>query len=336
MLYISTRDPQNTFTSYTALCEKYASDGGAFLPFHMAPFMSADILALKDTSFNQTVADILNLFFTARLTAWDVELCLGKTPSTTTAMNYKISIAELWHNPKGDVRFFENALYSRICEHEKIVKDCPWAWIAIKIAILFGLYGQLQSQDHVTAGGVFDVVVDTEDFIAPFAAWYARYMGLPIHHVICLCNEDSNIWELVHRGAFSGMKATDKLMRGVEALIYLTLGHDEVTRFIKCMKDGSIYSLDDEQQAIFSAGMFCSVTGANRDKATISSLFRSSGYIASPKTALRYGALQDYRAATGSSLRALLIADDSPLNNAATVSDATGVDQFRIRELIEK
>ena len=315
MRYISTRDPQTIFETQDVIAEKQATDRGVYLPSDKITFTPHEIVALKDTPFNQIVADILNLFFDTHLSAWDIELCLGKTPGKTVAVSHRIVISELWHNPKGSISFFENALLSKLTDQVRKITCNPWVRVAIKIAILFGLYGQLQSQEHFAAGSSFDFVVQTDDFTAPISAWYARSMGLPIHRIICTCNEESDFWEFVHRGAFNGANATDAAVTCIEALLYLTLGAEEVARFAYCMTDGSVYSLDEEQHPLFTEGIFCSVISAGRVQTTIRSTLRSTGYHAEPETALRLAALQDYRASAGSSLQALLIADKAPLGH---------------------
>ena len=65
MLYVTTRNKTETYTSYKTLVDSFAPDGGSFLPFKMPVYTEDQILTLKDISFNQIVADILNAFFTS-------------------------------------------------------------------------------------------------------------------------------------------------------------------------------------------------------------------------------------------------------------------------------
>ena len=335
MLYISTRDTSSTFTSHFALSCASAQDGGAMIPLHIAPYTPGEIAHMEQKSFCQVVADVLNLFFSVRLSAWDVELCIGKAPARIHTMNHRILLCELWHNPAGDLSYIETALYDRISGDKIQIFDSAWVRIAVKIAVLFGLYGQLIRGASIVPEDTFDIVAPADDFIAPVAAWYARYMGLPIGNIICVSKDESSVWEFIHRGTFSGSNVSNALLLGIERLINMTLGEDEVKRFCACLHASRAYSLDEEQQAILSSGMYCSVTGANRASAVINSVFRSNGYIADPKTALCLGGLQDYRSGTGSTQQALLIAESSPINFKEEISAATGLSDEKISEHVK-
>ncbi len=74
------------------------------------------------------------------------------------------------------------------------------AFVAVDIALLFGLYGaacpvRLAAKRGAGSGWLWL----PGEFTMPVAAWYARRMGLPTGDVICVCNENSAPWELLHR-----------------------------------------------------------------------------------------------------------------------------------------
>ena len=76
MLYATTRSKTDTYTAHRTLFEDRAPDGGFFVPFRMP---NVDIQSLKENSFSEAVAEILNVFFSTGITAWDVDCCIGKS-----------------------------------------------------------------------------------------------------------------------------------------------------------------------------------------------------------------------------------------------------------------
>ena len=64
--------------------------------------------------------------------------------------------------------------------------------------------------------------------------------------------------------------------------------------------------------AQFSKGLFCAVPGASRATDIINSVYRTNGYVLDSEIALRYGALQDYRARAGAGSVTLLMAECPP------------------------
>jgi threonine synthase len=59
-------------------------------------------------------------------------------------------------------------------------------------------------------------------------------------------------------------------------------------------------------------GIYATVTSDRRTMETVPNVYRTTGYLMGPYTALSYAGLLDYRAKTGESREALLLADRSP------------------------
>ena len=98
MLYATTRSKTDTYTAHRALMEDKAPDGGFFIPFRM-PMVQSD--KLKDCTFSDAVAEILNLFFSTGITPWDVDCCIGKSAANILAMPHRVLLAQLWNNALG-------------------------------------------------------------------------------------------------------------------------------------------------------------------------------------------------------------------------------------------
>ena len=94
MLYLTTREKFDAFTAARTLASDHGADGGRYLPYKMPHYSAEEIAALKDMSFGQTVAQVLNTFFGTRLTTWDVECCIGRFPLRLAVMGQKVFTAE--------------------------------------------------------------------------------------------------------------------------------------------------------------------------------------------------------------------------------------------------
>ena len=329
MLYVTTRNKHDTYTVHHVMQKDRGEDGGLFQPFHLTAFTLEELLELSQQTFGQRVAQILNLFFSARLTGWDVDFCAGKSPVKLAPMSHRILVAECWHNPDNTFARMEKSLCERICG-QTVEKPSAWMAIAVRIAVLFGIYGDLLAANAVQLDKPLDVAVPVGDFTAPMAAWYAREMGLPIGNVICCCEEDSGLWELLHHGEVRG---DCSLPRNLERLINLTLGDEEVIRFCEACQKGRTFATRPGTLELLRKGMYAYVVSRQRQNSLIPSVFRTGGMILGPESAQSYGGLLDYRAKTGESRPALLLAERSPVLDKTAVAAAMDISE---RELLRQ
>lgn len=340
MLYVSTRNTIDSYTAYRALHEDHAPDGGMFVPFHLPQMTAEELDALKEKSFSETVAQILNLFFSKHLNGWDVEFCIGRYPFKLEALGQRIAVAELWHNPENTFSYTVKCLYEKLCARESVTAvPPPWVRIAVEIAVLFGLFGELFRQGIKSA----DVAVTAGDFLCSISVWYARRMGLPINCIICGCNEKGGIWDFVCRGEFATGMSSDRTdlsesdvsqLEGLEYLIHGALGTAEVGRYLDVFAGHGTYLLTEEALSILNQGLFAAVIGANRVDSVISSVYRTNAFVIDPLTAVSYGALQDYRARTGENRYTLLLARQSPLFASGKIASAIGCSQEKLKTMI--
>ena len=323
MLYVSTRNRTDSFTAYRALQEERAPDGGLFVP-HRLPILEDSVQRMMTESFGENVAKILNLFFSAGLSGWDVDFIVGRHPLRFVMMNHRLVVAELWRNHASDYAFIEESLYRKL-SGSAVKKPPDWAKIAIRIAVLFGVFSELSRQGIEGA----DIAVPTGDFSVPMAAWYARKMGLPIGQIICGCNENGAVWDLIHRGEFSTGASVIKTEyptmdhscpASIERLVYSVLGLKEAQHYVSVCEKRGTYQLDDEALALLSDGFASAVVSGKRTQSVMKSTYRTSGYIMDGYIAVAYGSLQDYRSRTGESRLTLLLADQSPIHSLNQLS----------------
>ena len=99
MLYITTRSERDAFTPHRTLCTDRAPDGGLFIPMRFPKLTKGEIQSILQNTFEETVANIINLFFRVNITQWDVGFDIGRNTARISELNSKIYFAELWHNP---------------------------------------------------------------------------------------------------------------------------------------------------------------------------------------------------------------------------------------------
>lgn len=335
MLYVTTRSKNDAFTAARALNEQRGRDGGAYLPFNWDSFPREQTRKLPEQSFGQNVADVLNFFFAARVDAMDVDFALGRYPYKIASMSHRVHIIEPWHNPdKSFSRVVRNLTGYIPYSGENAAELSNWSWIAVRIAFMFGLFGDLIRNGTAGVEKPVDIAVDVNDFSGVMAAWYARGLGLPIGTIICGCNENGSPWELLHRGE---MRTNSPLITtltpgcdyavhpDIERLIYGVYGLAETQRYVDICKRGGVYTPPAGTLDTLREGLFAAVVSQKRMEATIRNVFATKTYLLSPYSALAYAGLQDYRAVAGETRPALIMTEQSPSNFPETVAKAMGL-----------
>ena len=346
MLYATTRNKSNVETAYKAVHLDCAGDGGLFTPFRMTAFDRQEILALKDRSFGQNMAHVLNYFFSCGLSGWDIEFAVGRSPVQISTVPHRIFIAESWHNSQWKFDHVVQLVSDRLRAEGAGEAPSNWVCIAVRIAALFAAYGLMLAAGQVEPEGVLDVAVTTGDFAAPMAAWYSRRLGLPVGNILCGCNANGGVWDLLNHGEMSTGGITVKTVtpeadtavpRNLERLIYESLGMEEALRYLDCCRTGSVYTLSELQLEQLRSGMFAAVISDQRVENIIHSVCRTNNYVFSPYSALAYGCLLDYRAKTGETGNVLLLAERSPTCDVERVAKFMRVDTSEVfRRMSEK
>lgn len=337
MLYITTRNTRDAFTAQRALRENRGPDGGLYLPFRSPEFSSEDLIKLWEMSFGQRIAEVLNRLFQTKLTPWDVDFCIGRNPVQLTPLGHRIQVAELWHNPGWSYSHMALELAEQLLTGKS--RASGWLTIALRVAVLFGIYGELQKLGIDRA----DISVISGDFSAPISAYYARRWGLPIGNIVCCCNENSELWNLLCHGQLR-MDATSiptvipeadvALPEHLERLVFEAGGVSEVERYLVASRSGATYVPDDAVLTKMSGGLSVSVVSSQRVAQTIPSVFRTHNYVLGPGTALAYAGLLDYRAKTGQTGNAVILADKSPTLDADFTAASLGIASETLGNLI--
>ena len=345
MLYVSTRNDQETFTAFHALNDNRAPDGGCYVPLHLKPFTPEQIDSFARKNPNQALAEILNHLFAGQLTRWDVDFAAGRYPVRLRTMNHRITIAESWHNLDWD---FDRMVKSLAClirgNKDTSIPTGDWAFIAVRIGVLFGVFGELMREGIAGNGETVDIAVPSGDFSAVMSAWYARHLGLPIGNIVICCNENNNLWDLIYHGELRTSTvaqrtltpACDASVPGqLERLVYACGGCGEVESFVRSCREGRTYFPGDASYADLQSGLHVSVVSQPRLESTIPNAYRTHGYVFGPYSALCYAGLHDYRAKTGESRNALILSERGALCDDALVARTMGMGAGELHKLLE-
>lgn len=337
MLYVTTRNNRDAFTANRALTENRCPEGGHYLPFRHLRFSEDEISVLLEQSPGQCVAEILNRLFRAKLTGWDVDFCIGRHPVRMENLPHRILLAECWHTPGYRFDRIVRSLARRITGNEGSVSG--WLEIGIRTAVLFGIFSELRRE------GIFqaDISCLSGDFVMPVSAWYARRWGLPVGQILCCCNENHALWDLVCHGQMRTdavsiptiLPAADVTVpEHLERIIYECGGFSETQTYLDACRKGRSYCPPDLVHERLRNELCVAVVSSGRIPETISGVYRSHGILMSRSTALSYAGLLDHRAKTGSTGYALVWSEESPASEAAVIGGILGVPVEALEDLL--
>lgn len=322
MLYITTRIGEDAFTASRALAENRGPDGGFYVPMRLPRFEHHQIAELGEKTLSQIVAEIMSLFCGTKIDGQSVELSAGRYPVKILPLNGKIIAVKAWNNPVYRFDRYVSGVEKLIRQSDLIgERPADWVQIVVRISVLFGVYGQLMQTRSISKCQEIDISVPSGDMTQLMAAWYAREMGLPIGTIICCCNENHALWNLFHKGELRTDAIAERthtpacdytVAPDLERLIFAVSDHDEVRRFCEACRTGGVYELGPEFMERLRSGIHVSVVSMKRMASTIPNLYKTTGFVADPYTALSYSGLIDYRAATGGSKPAVIISEESP------------------------
>ena len=292
--------------------------------------------------YSHYVAAVLNLFFSCKLSAWDIDFSVGKAVCRLNPMNHRLMVAEVWHNQIGDHNWMTRLLSARIKNTDSESEEpSSWFRLAVRIGTLFGVFSELYRSGEYDGRGVLDVAVAAGDFSGVMAACYARQMGLNIGTVVYACNENTNPWDLLNYGQMRtdaassqtrGQQPDDPVPPELERMICFALGQEEAVRYSACCAEGKPYSVNPLQMELLRKGFFAAVVGQRRMEGIIPTVLRTSQYLLDPVSALAYGGVQDYRAKTGEVRPTVIIMECSPSLSADVIARSMGLTISALKE----
>ena len=295
--------------------------------------------------FNQNLAETLNLLFGCGLNGYDIGLALGRRSVRLQQLGQKIIMGQIWYNTDWCFdRMLRDLARLALPNQEDTPDVRGWAAVGIRVAILFGIFGELIREGMAGEDRKVDLCMVSGDFSAPMACWYARNMGLPIGNIICCCNENAGIWDFFCHGqlrtdtvaARTLIPAADVAVPdGLERLICMYGGPYEVEQYLEAVRTGSTYYVEDSFLKRMRQGIYVTVSSEKRIRQVIPSAYSTHGYLLTPTDALAYADLQDYRARTGEMPTALIMTENSPSLELSALAAILGVSEKSLKQYMK-
>ncbi len=335
MLYATTRNKFDTYTNLMVQRRDRAPDGGLFVPMSLPEFSDADLRAMSRLPGADVVALILSRFFSTRITGRDVEFTIDYSFYRLSHISHRITVAELWRNPKGDFQGAVMALARRIGVGQDFSSPSEWMGIAVRVGMLFAIFAEMMAQGLVSVSRPMDVAVPTGDFADPMAVRYARKMGLPVRWIVCCSDEDTNIWDSFRRGHLRIRKeSVPSIPRSLERFLDWALAPEEMLQFQNVVENGGVLLISPDQNRRLCRGLATSVVSHQRIRAAIANVYRTHGLLLDPQAAMVYCGLQDYRSINGQSSQILMLSQRNPAMDR-TVMEIMDMDRQGLWALVE-
>ena len=331
MLYATTRSKVATYTAQRALKEERAPDGGFYVPASLPVYSREELGELLRQSEAEIIARVLNRFFKGNLGRLDVEFAVGRRIIGMAAISHRIVIGELWRNPEGGFLGLCSRLTQRLSAESEACEPGAWMRIACRVAMTFAIFARLRREGIINHGELVDAAVMTGDFEGPYALFTARNMGLPVGQIICCCNDNSGVWDLLNRGQIKmnnkisvtmTPKCDKEVPAALELLIHNRLEWDDLEYYLDTLKKGGTFYLGPEEHRFFREGFSAAVVSDRRMRLAIPNLYNTNGYILGPYSALVYTGLMDYRSHPGPRRTALMLTEHDPREDSGIVTKA--------------
>ncbi|WP_035800935.1 threonine synthase [Butyrivibrio sp. FCS014] len=195
-------------------------------------------------------------------------------------------------------------------------------------------YAKLLKEGRIADGDSINVVVPTGNFGNILAAYYAKNMGVPIAKLICASNSNKVLFDFFQSGEYdrnrdfvlTSSPSMDILISSnLERLIYHIAGNSaeaDAAYMEKLTKEGR-YEITDEMRAKLT-DFFGGFATEEETFATISDLFKETGYLIDTHTAVAASVYGKYVKETGDKTVTVIASTASPYKFTRSVMNALG------------
>ena len=203
-----------------------------------------------------------------------------------------------------------------------------WGRLAPQIVYYVSAYCDLINMGTCKLGDSFNVCVPTGNFGNIFAAYLAKEMGLPIHHMVCASNTNNILTDFLRTGTYDRNRnfyltmspSMDILISSnLERLLYFIAGSEKTAAYMKALKETGRYTVDAEVLASIRAHFSGYYTDEKQTVATIHKTFEKHGYLADTHTAVAIHAAEAFVADTADTRPMVIDSTASPYKFANDV-----------------
>ena len=202
-----------------------------------------------------------------------------------------------------------------------------------QIVYYFSAYADLVASGAIQQGESVNFAVPTGNFGDILAGFYAREMGLPVHKLICASNRNNVLTDFFRTGLYSTHRVFFKTISpsmdilvssNLERLLYEAADRDGelIALWMRQLKENGSYAVDQQRLEWLSDIFFAGCADDKETRREIRDMFRQTGYLIDPHTAVAGAALGEYRRNTGDNRPAVIVSTASPYKFAADVLSA--------------
>lgn len=321
-----------------AFREDRSPDGGLYVPEEI-PKLSWDALcALGRLTENAAAGKLLAMYLGDRITPWDLDFSVGRRWIRQKDLDRKNVLIQCWHNPEGALDYLLRFLSERLGQPSGF-----WARTVLQIAAAGTVLARMAVQGELTPEEPAEFAAVSGDFSGVLAGLYLKGMGFPVGKLICCCNENNSVWELVHLGQLrtDGVclktqtpRADILLPMGLEHLLCCLGGEKAALEYARCAYMGLTYVPEEALAARLQRLIFVGVVSRERLSLTLNGVLKNYGCILSPYTAIAYASAQDYRAKSGENRLCLLLSDRNPSLDSQYLAALLGLSQAAVKEYL--
>jgi threonine synthase len=208
-----------------------------------------------------------------------------------------------------------------------------WGRLAPQIVYYFYGYLELCRQGALNCGEQLNITVPTGNFGNILAAYFAKEMGLPIGKLICASNANHILTDFINTGVYDRNRpfyttispSMDILISSnLERLLYYLGGAqaNQVSAWMDSLKKQGRYQVDQQTAAKFREVFYAGFADETATLAAIAEVYRATGMVLDPHTAVGAAVYQKYRESSGDQTPVLLAATASPFKFNASVLQA--------------
>ena len=216
-----------------------------------------------------------------------------------------------------------------------------------QIVYYYYAYAQLIRQNEITIGELVDFSIPTGNGTNLLSAYYSRRMGLPIGELICVNNENNDLYQLFTTGEFELNRPTYhtlspsldvRLPRNFERILYYLLNEDaeHTKHHMDELKQTGRFKLDPEDYSNIDDFIATCITNAET-KAQIRQTFENHIYLLDPHSAVAMAGMRKLRREGRLTHKQMVIATSSPYKFPYATLDALNipVDGKTDRQILE-
>ena len=207
--------------------------------------------------------------------------------------------------------------------------------LAPQIVYYYSAYLDMVRAGRLRMGDRLNFSVPTGNFGDILAGYFAKLMGLPVGKLICASNANNVLTDFLRTGVYNKNRrflttispSMDILVSSnLERLLYLALDcdADAVRGKMAELNAKGEYAMPESAMAKIRETFASACADDDQARDAINRVFKATGYLMDPHTAVAWRAAEDYRAETGDNAPCAVLSTASPYKFPTSVLEALG------------